>query len=72
MTDNSRPGRDGLDLDAMRLPKLVRSQLRRAGGARLLAHSGADIEERVREALYGKTYYGTSRHVFTHLLGGRR
>lgn len=72
MSSNLRTWQDGIDLDAMRLPKLVRSQLQRARNSRSLASSAVDIEERVREALYGKTYYGTHRHVFTHLLGGRR
>lgn len=63
------------DLDSMRLPRLVRSQLHRtrrktATTSRTL--HATDIEERVREALYGKTYYGTRKRVFTELFGGRR
>jgi hypothetical protein len=54
------------------LPSLVRSQLRRRrrasrGDGRV---SAEEIEERVREALYGKTYYdGTHRRVYTELEG---
>lgn len=43
------------DLERLKLPRLVRSQLRRR--RRLLGANGAaDIEERVREALYGSAF----------------
>ncbi len=64
-----------LDFDSLRLPRLVRSQLRRArpsATGRSPALGPTDIEERVRDALYGKTYYGTRKRVFTELFGGRR
>lgn len=66
MNSDTRGLAAGADLDDMRLPKLVRSQLQRRQAARIRAgHDVADIEERVREALYGKAYYGSRRHVFT-------
>ncbi len=54
------------------LPSVVRSQLRRRRGAsrsegRVPAE---EIEERVREALYGKTFFhGTCRRVYKELEG---
>lgn len=54
------------DIEDMRLPRLVRLQLqrrhfRRPGTAAPLT----DVEERVRDALYGKGYYGNRRSVLT-------
>lgn len=59
-----------LDPDELRLPRLVRAQLRRRRRVALPSSSGSEIEERVREELYGKTYYGTRKRVFTNLEGG--
>ena len=66
MNSQTRGLTPGVDIEDMRLPRLVRSQLQRRHGARArVSHTDANIEERVREALYGKTYYGSRRHIFT-------
>lgn len=58
------------DLHEMKLPRLVRSQLQRRHVARIKArHADGDIEERVREALYGKAYYRSRRRIFTYSEG---
>lgn len=66
MNSESRGLTAGIDIEEMRLPRLVRSQLQRHQRARTHRPQGQpDIEERVREALYGKAYYGSRRHIFT-------
>ena len=54
MSTRSRGLAGSPDLEEMRLPRLVRSQLQRRRKLRG-SNRAADIEERVREALYGKT-----------------
>lgn len=54
------------DIESLRLPRLVRSQLQRRHSRRTRpAVPLSDVEERVRDALYGKGYYGSRRSVYT-------
>lgn len=58
----------GPDLEKLQLPRLVRAQLRRSRSRRRGEGQPAaeEIEERVRETLYGKTYYSDT-HRRVHL-----
>lgn len=57
---------DRTNIEDLRLPRLVRSQLQRRHSRRARpAVPLADVEERVRDALYGKGYYGNRRSVLT-------
>jgi hypothetical protein len=63
----------GPDLERLQLPHLVRAQLRRSRSRRRGEGQPAvdEIEERVRETLYGKTYYsGTHKRVHLDVEGG--
>jgi len=55
-----------VDIEDLRLPRLVRSQLQRHHSRRARpAVPLTDVEERVRDTLYGKGYYGNRRSVLT-------
>lgn len=77
MTGETEGPSTSFDTGELKLPRLVRSQLRRRreaprGGQRPREHQGSvvEIEERVREALYGRSYYGgPHRRVYTELEG---
>lgn len=77
MKDQTEVHNAPFDTDELKLPRLVRSQLRRRreaprGTRRPPAGQGSvvEIEERVREALYGRSYYsGPHRRVHTELEG---
>lgn len=71
MTDEIHSHSAGFDAEELKLPRLVRSQLRRRRPAsRDSQRSVVDIEERVREALYGRSYYdGPHRRVHKELEG---
>ena len=71
MTGQSEHHDAGFDTEELKLPRLVRSQLRRRRTMpRESQRSAVDIEERVREALYGRSYYsGPHRRVYKELEG---
>jgi hypothetical protein len=84
MTGQTGVHNASFDAEDLKLPRLVRSQLRRRrevprGGQRPRngqqrprdgQGSVVDIEERVREALYGRSYYsGSHRRVHKELEG---
>lgn len=72
MIGQSEDAGQGLDIQDMGLPRVVRAQLQRRRGTRRRETRFADdeIERRVRDALYGKSYHHPAqRRVYKELEG---